>query len=258
MGGGPRNTCGDNTYPKWPAYDVSNPLNFFALLNEGLKHNPPHGADLAILGMFETLNIGPNKSFDAARLDPATAAGLKRALEVGPQLLAADFKARVGQVINGWNFTSNLGNWRTPDTDQLDFLLRSAIAKDAQPGQNPSEAVYPFTFNDVDGKPLTGANRYVVRFVKGNLPRSMHFGRSPSTMRRGSWSRILSTATRSGLTTTSSRTRTGRSPSTFSATAPGRTRKATGCHHPTGCSTLHCVSTTPAPRLSQWTGRRRQ
>lgn len=167
---GRRNTCGDNAYPKWPAYDVSKPLNFFALLNEGLKHNPPQGADLAILGMFETLNIGPNKSFDAARLDPATAAGLKRALEVGPQLLAADFKARVGQVINGWNFTSNLGSWRTPDTDQLDFLLRSAIAKEAQPGQNPSEAVYPFTFNDVDGKPLTGANRYVARFVKGNLP----------------------------------------------------------------------------------------
>jgi hypothetical protein len=31
----------DNTYPTWPAYDVSNPLNFFALLNEGPKRNPP-------------------------------------------------------------------------------------------------------------------------------------------------------------------------------------------------------------------------
>jgi hypothetical protein len=46
---GRRNATGDNTYPTWPAYDVSNPLNFFALLNEGLKRNPPQGADLAVL-----------------------------------------------------------------------------------------------------------------------------------------------------------------------------------------------------------------
>jgi hypothetical protein len=28
---------------------MNNPLNFFALLNEGLKHNPLQGADLAVL-----------------------------------------------------------------------------------------------------------------------------------------------------------------------------------------------------------------
>jgi hypothetical protein len=167
---GRRNTSGDNTYSKWPSYDVNDPLNFFALLNEGLKRNPPQGADLAMLGLFETLNIGPNKSFDTAKLDPATSAGLKRALEIGPKLLGADFRSRVGQLVNGWNFTTNLGSWRTPDTDQLDFLLRSAIAKEAQPGQNPSEAVYPFTYSDANGKPLTGANRYAVRFGKGSLP----------------------------------------------------------------------------------------
>ncbi len=167
---GRRNTCGDNIYLEWPPYDVSNPLNFFTLLNEGLKRNPPQGADLAMLGMFETLNIGPNKSFDPAKLDPATAAGLKRALEIGPQLLAADFKGRVGKLVSGWNFTTNLESWRTPDTDQLDFLLRSAIAKEAQPGQNPSEALYPFAYNDADGKPLTGSDRYEVLFAKGGLP----------------------------------------------------------------------------------------
>ena len=139
---GRRNTTGDNIYPTWPAYDVSNPLNFFALLNEGLKHNPPQGADLVMLGLFETLNIGPNKSFDATKLDAATAAGLKRALEIGQPILAADFKARLGQVINHWQIVRDFGSWRTPDTDQLDFLLRSVIAKEAQPGQNSSEAVY--------------------------------------------------------------------------------------------------------------------
>ena len=41
---GQRNTTGENVYPQWPAYDVSNPLNFFMLLNEGLRHNPPQAA----------------------------------------------------------------------------------------------------------------------------------------------------------------------------------------------------------------------
>ncbi len=168
--GGRRNTTGENAYPQWPAFEVSNPLNFFTLLNEGLRHNPPQGADLVILGLFETLNIGPNKEFDPARLDAATAAGLNRALEIGPQILSADFKTRVGKLISGWQITNDLGSWRTPDMDQLDFLRRSAIAKEGQPGQHSSEAIYPFTFCDAGGQPLTGVNRYVVRFTKGNLP----------------------------------------------------------------------------------------
>lgn len=167
---GRRNTSGQNAYPQWPAYEASNPLNFFALLNEGLKHNPPQGVDLVTLGLFETLNIGPNKIFDPAKLDTATAAGLKRALEIGPQILTADFKARVGKLINGWQITTELGSWQTPDTDQVDFVRRSAIAKEAQPGQHSSEAMFPFTFSDSDGQPLTGTNRYVLRFAKGKLP----------------------------------------------------------------------------------------
>jgi hypothetical protein len=167
---GKRNTVGNNAYEKWPAYDVSEPLNWFALLNEGLRRNPPQGGDLAMLGLFETLNIGPNKTFDAGKLDPATRSGLRRALAIGPHILAEDFKARLGQSINGWQVTKDLGSWLTPDTYQLDFLRRSAIAKEGQPGQASSEAMYPIAYVDADGQPLTGANRYVLRFAKGQLP----------------------------------------------------------------------------------------
>ena len=171
-------------YPQWPAYDVSNPLNFFLLLNEGLRHNPPQGADLVLLGLFETLNIGPNKTFDPAQLDVATAAGLTRASEIGSQILAADFKTRVGKLISGWQITNDLGSWRTLDTDQLDFLRRSAISKEAQPGQNSSEAIYPFTFSDADGQPLTGANRYGCASRRASSPRSAHSGRSRCMTRK--------------------------------------------------------------------------
>lgn len=82
---GRRDSTGENTYRQWPPYDVqTEPLNFFALLNEGLKHNPPAGQDLAILGLFESLGIGPNKTFEPETLDPATASGLRRAVQIGP------------------------------------------------------------------------------------------------------------------------------------------------------------------------------
>ncbi len=85
-------------------------------------------------------------------------------------MLTDDFNARLGQLIDGWQITTDLGSWQTPDTGQLDFLLRSAIAKEAQPGQNASEAIYPFAFTTASGQPLTGAHRYTLTFAPGSLP----------------------------------------------------------------------------------------
>ena len=51
-----------------------------------------------MLGLFDSLDIGPNKTFDPAALEPATAAGLRRAVEIGPQILQADFTTRLGQT----------------------------------------------------------------------------------------------------------------------------------------------------------------
>jgi hypothetical protein len=167
---GKRDSVGDNQYETWPVYDVTEPLNWFVLLNEGLRRNPPRDADLALLGLFETLNIGPNKTFDADTLDPPTQAGLRRAVTIGPEILAEDYKNRLGPTINGWQITTDLASWLTPDTHQLDPLRRSAIAKEAQPGQRPSEAIYPVLYVDADDQPLTGANRYVLRFDEGQLP----------------------------------------------------------------------------------------
>jgi len=69
---GKRNTTGGNKYEAWPAYDVSDPVNWFALLNEGLKHNPPRGDDLIMLGLFEPLGIGPDQNFARKKGIPHT------------------------------------------------------------------------------------------------------------------------------------------------------------------------------------------
>jgi hypothetical protein len=167
---GNRNTTGNNKYEEWPPYNVRNPVNWFALLNEGLKRNPPHGDDLVMLGLFEPIGIRPDMTLDPKKLDKAVAAGLKRAVAIAPQLLSQDFSSRLGQDINGWRVTQNLGAWVAPVSGQTDFLLRGAIASGAQPGQSNTQAIYPFGTADSDGKPFDGSNNYTLTFGKGQLP----------------------------------------------------------------------------------------
>lgn len=167
---GNRNTTGTNKYEEWPPYDVTDPVNWFALLNEGLKRNPPQGDDLLMLGLFEPLGIGPDMTFDPKKVDKAVAAGLRRAVAITPRLLTQDFDTRLGQKINGWQVTQDLGSWVAPVSRQTDFLMRAAIAKEAQPGQSSTQAMYPVRTVDSDDKPLNGSNNYTLTFENGQMP----------------------------------------------------------------------------------------
>jgi hypothetical protein len=168
---GNRNTMGDNQYESWSPYDVSDPLNWFVLLNEGLRRNPPYGADAALVGMFEPLGIGPNGDFDPDALDEATAAGLRRALETGGQIIAQAAETRVGVKVNGWTMIPNSIDYITED-GSFDFLYRSAIALRSQPGQDPLENFFNFAYVDENGEPLQGDRSYALTFPEGELPPS--------------------------------------------------------------------------------------
>jgi len=170
---GHRNTTGKNKYVKWPDYDVSNPLNWFALLNEGLRINPPYGDDRAVLGLFEAIHVGPQFAFDPEPLDPRVAKGLLRAMETGKRMIERESKERIGQKLNSW-IAMSLSDWSTP-IGGIDFLLRSAIALRAQPGQEDREAMYYISFVDDDGNPYSGSHRYVLTFAPGSMPPTRTF-----------------------------------------------------------------------------------
>ena len=51
-----------------------------------------------------------------------------------------------------------------------DYLFRSIVARIGLGSNLPEDGIYPFTRVDAEGKALTGANRYVIRFPKGQLP----------------------------------------------------------------------------------------
>ena len=156
---GNRNSMGDNRYDEWSAYDVSDPLNWYALLNECLRRNPPYGPDAEVVGMFESIGIGPDKDFDPANLDAATAAGLKRAVEMGYHIITEDAKLRLGQIVNHWSLIANSVDYAT-ERGAFDFLFRSAVALRAQPGQDSKENFFNFAYEDDRSEALNGSQRY--------------------------------------------------------------------------------------------------
>ena len=69
-----------------------------------------------------------------------------------------------GKFENGWVFTTKTGIYTT---DYLDRALITAIGLGAN---RPQDAVYPTSEVDAEGKPYSGANKYIMHFDKGEMP----------------------------------------------------------------------------------------
>lgn len=125
-----------------------------------LATNPPHGNDYPILFRLRAFGIEPGKPFDAGKLDLETIAIInKAAKDAVVYLPAAMLKA--GDHVNGWNIgRENMGTYGTS------YLRRAIIAFGGLGCNLPEDAIYPTSFVDAKGKPLTGANKYVLHFDK--------------------------------------------------------------------------------------------
>lgn len=140
--------------------------DFFTLLGRLMAANPPAGHDapmpatLARLGIWPPANSGA-AAFDAGRLDPA----LRERLATLPQdayrrILA--YGNRGDALVNGWLVRTNLGRFGT------DYMLRAMTTALGIGANLAEDAVYPAYVGA--GQKLQGANSYVLRFEKGQLP----------------------------------------------------------------------------------------
>jgi hypothetical protein len=75
----------------------------------------------------------------------------------------AHFK-QAGKSENGWIFTTQTGIYGT------EYLQRALITAIGLGANRPQDAVYPTSEVDAEGKPYSGANKYVMRFEKGQMP----------------------------------------------------------------------------------------
>ena len=159
----------DMKTPPMQQVDGMDAARFFAYAAELLKVNPPHVTDQPIVARMRQIGLEVGKPFDLGKAD----AGVKRALErAAPDALAA-MRAKIptlARVVNGWQLNTDTmgvyGNY---------YLKRAIVAMVGLGANLPEDAVYPLNLGDAEGKPLNGANRYVLHFEKDQIPPAKAF-----------------------------------------------------------------------------------
>jgi hypothetical protein len=156
---------------KTPVRDQVNRLSaadYFKLLAQLMKDNPPAKADAPMVKKLARLGIIPGKDFDMSKLEPAAARGLERAPKAGVETIMAYFK-KAGIEVNGWQIMLKTGVYGT------DYLQRAFVTAIGLGANRPQDAVYPTSEVDGSGKPYSGSNKYVMHFAKGQTPPARGF-----------------------------------------------------------------------------------
>ena len=155
----------DTTTPPVEQVARMDTVTFFNRLNALMKDNPPAAADAPALARFAAIGVAPGKNFDLRALDPEVARGVEGAARAGQESIAREAAKPHGTVVNGWDvLPPQLGNFGT------DYTLRAGVALVGLGANLPADAVYPRATADAQGRPLSGANRYVIRFPKDQTP----------------------------------------------------------------------------------------
>ncbi len=137
---------------------------FFAYAAELLKLHPPHITDEPIIAQLKRIGFEPGKSFDLDKADPAVKSALVTAPEDAQKLMAWKVPT-IARVANYWSMnTDTMGVYGN-------YYLKRAIVTQMGLGANlPEDAIYPLNLGDSEGKPLDGANNYVIHFDKNQIP----------------------------------------------------------------------------------------
>jgi hypothetical protein len=155
-----------------PALIPTTGIKIYDEIGRDMAKNPPSQNDSAVVTKFETIGIGPGM-MPSTLTNETIRQALENGIAEGEKIINARLRV-LGAVVNGWdiigmvvngsNITNDVGNFGT------DYLLRAAVAKYGLFANSPVEAVYPGTFTDSQGQNLTGANKYVIHFDKGQTP----------------------------------------------------------------------------------------
>jgi hypothetical protein len=144
--------------------DERTSLQFFNILNFLLQFTPTNPSETQLMARFATIGIGGGKTLDIKRLSPEMKTALQQGMAdawTAYDGLHKEFAA--GHVTSGDVFGSRqfLKN---------NYLYRMAAAVIGIFGNSKMEAMYPMYLVDDAKQPMTGANKYTLRFAPNQLP----------------------------------------------------------------------------------------
>lgn len=146
---------------------------FVAALNRAMEESPPPDRDRPLLRRLAPYGIGPGRSPEAAKLDPATRAALFAGIELSARTLTSTSRLDAllaAQRTDGWYTPpANTGAFGTAYRD------RALIAALGLGANTPEEATYPAGVTDGLGLPFLGLNRYRLTFTPDRIPPARFF-----------------------------------------------------------------------------------
>ncbi|PTE11096.1 DUF1254 domain-containing protein [Mesorhizobium helmanticense] len=141
-------------------------VEYFSLLAELLKTNPPAEADAPMVEKLAQIGIVPGQDFDTTKFDPAFA---KRVPQIAFARIMLHFKFSGGDVqdIDGWGFTTKTGLYGT------NYIQRALVTAIGLGANRPQDAIYPTSMKSDSGlikRAYNGSEKYVLTFKKGLTP----------------------------------------------------------------------------------------
>jgi hypothetical protein len=137
---------------------------YFAYAAELLTANRPHLTDQPIIARMKKIGIEPGKSFDIVKVSPAVRSALEAAPASAQKLMEWKLPT-LARVANHWSMNTDTmgvyGNY---------YLKRAIVAQQGLGANVPEDAIYPLNLGDQNGRPLDGANKYMLQFDKATLP----------------------------------------------------------------------------------------
>jgi hypothetical protein len=137
-------------------------VEYFTLLAELMKANPPSDADAPALQRFARIGLVAGQDFDASKLKADIRTKIP-AIAFDRIMLQFKINSQV-KDINGWAFTTKTGLYGT------DYLMRALITAIGLGANRPQDAVYPTSEKDAHHRSYDGRKNYVIHFEKGQTP----------------------------------------------------------------------------------------
>jgi hypothetical protein len=137
--------------------------DFFTLLAELMKRNPPAEADAPAIERFARIGLVPGKDFDSSILD---ARYDDRVPSLGYHRIMLHFVDSDGDMTreNGWAFTTKAGTYGT------NYIQRALVTAIGLGANRPQDAIYPTSLKPNALEGYSGEHKYTMRFEKGLLP----------------------------------------------------------------------------------------
>lgn len=144
-------------------------LEFFSVLNNLLQFAPTDPSEVALKARVAKIGIAQGKPFDPDKLSPE----MKAAFQQGMADAWVDLDANLKKLNSGELSAGDCYGTRAYlKNNYLNRATGIALGGNAQP---KTEVIYPVLAVDANGKPLSGANKYTVRFAGNDLPPAKFF-----------------------------------------------------------------------------------